>query len=136
MANAIYPLYKEAVLTGSADVSLTQDTVQDGPYCALVDTGTYTYSALHQFFSHLTGVIGTAQRIASPTVNGGTFDGANVTFTAVSGAAAEALVIYRHNAGASWRLVAYIDSGIAGLPVVPNGGDITIAWDPAGIFSL
>jgi hypothetical protein len=50
----------------------------------------------------------------------------------------EALVLYRKNAGANttWRLVAYIDTGVTGLPVTPNGSDITITWNASGILQL
>jgi len=138
MANAIYPKYKEALLTGSSNSSLTVDDTTDGTYVALVDTGTYSYSAAHQFYSSLSGIVGTPQRIATPTVTSGTFDGDNVTFTAVSGNDVEALVIYRKNSGAdtTWRLVAYIDTSVTGLPVTPNSGDIDITWNASGIFTL
>ena len=66
-------------------------------------------------------------------------DGADVTMLSVTaGPTCEALVFYRKNAGASstWRLVAYIDSGVTNLPVTPNGGDIDIIWNAAGIFSI
>lgn len=138
MANAIYPLYKQSLLAGDASSDLDNNTTTDGPFVALVDTGTYTYSAAHQFFSSLSGIVGTDQRIVSPTVTNGLFDGGDVTFTAVSGASVEALVIYRKNSGANttWRLVAYIDTGVTGLPVTPNGGDITVTWNASGIFQL
>lgn len=138
MANAIYPEYKEFLLGASANVSLNVDDTTDGPFVALVDTGTYTYSTAHDFYNDLSGVVGTDQRIATPTIANGVFDGDNVTFTAVSGATVEALVIYRHNAGANttWKLVAYIDTGQTGLPVTPNGGDITVTWSGSGIFAL
>jgi hypothetical protein len=73
-----------------------------------------------------------------PTVTSGTLDGGDVTFTAVSGATVEALVIYRKNSGANttWRLVAYIDTSVTGLPVTPNGGDITVTWNASGIFTI
>lgn len=133
MANAIYPLYKQALLDASSNVDLNDLTVK----VALVDANTYTYSAAHEFLSSLTGVVGTAQTIANTTVTGGVFDGDNVTFTAVSGATVEALVIYIDTgvAGTS-RLVAYIDTGQTGLPVTPNGGDITVTWSGSGIFAL
>ena len=138
MANAIYPIYKQALLAASASVSLNVDDATDGPFCALVDTGTYTYSAAHDFYSDLSGIVGTDQRISTPTVVAGVFDGDNLTYTAVSGATVEALIIYRHNSGAdtTWRLVAYIDSSVTGLPVTPNGGNITITWNASGIFAL
>ena len=141
MANAIYPLYKNSLMTAAANVSLDQNTSTDGPYCSLVDTGTYTYSATHQFFSSLSGIVGTDQRITTPTVgsvSNGTFDGDDLTYTAVTGASIEALVIYRHNSGANttWRLVLYVDTGVTGLPVTPNGGNITVTWSASGIVTL
>ena len=138
MANAIYPLYKQSLLAGDANADLDNDTSTDGVYVALVDTGTYTYSAAHQFYSSLSGVVGTDQRITGPTVTNGTLDGADVTFTSVTGASVEALVIYRKNAGANttWRLVAYIDTGVTGLPVTPNGGSIAVTWSGSGIFTI
>lgn len=141
MANAVYPIYKTAILSASSNVSLTVNDATDGPFVALVDTGTYTYSAAHDFYNDLSGVVGTDQRIVTPTVgsvSAGTFDGDNCTFTAVTGATVEALVIYRHNVGANttWRLVLYLDTSVTGLPVTPNGGDITITWNASGIFTI
>lgn len=133
MANAIYPLYKQALLDQDANSDLDDGTTK----VALVDTGTYTYSAAHDFLDDLSGVVGTAQTIANTTVTTGLFDGDNVTFTAVSGATVEALVIYIDTGTpATSRLVAYIDTGQTNLPVTPNGGDITITWNASGIFQL
>lgn len=138
MANALYPKWKEALLQNSADSDL-DGSGTTGVYVALVDTGTYTYSASHQYYSDLSGVVGTDQEIgATKSYTSGTFDGGDVTFSSVSGSTVEALVIYRKNSGANttWRLVAYIDTGVTGLPVTPNGGDITVTWNASGIFTL
>ena len=140
MANAIYPIYKTALLAGTSNRDLDNDTATDGPFCALVDTGTYTYSAAHDFFNDLSGIVGVDQRITTPTVGSvseGTFDGDNLTYSSVTGASVEALVIYRKNAGANttWALVLYLDS-VTGLPVTPNGGDITVTWNASGILTL
>lgn len=64
MANAIYPLYKQALLAGDANADLDNDTADDGPYVVLIDTG------------------------------------------------------------------------VTGLPVTPNGGDIDVAWHASGIVGL
>ena len=133
MANALYPKWKEALIQASSDSALT-GTVK----VALVDTGTYTYSASHEFLSSLTGVVGTAQTIgATKSYTNGVFDGGDVTFTAVTGNNAEAIVLYIDTgvAGTS-RLVAFIDTGVTGLPVTPNGGDITVTWNASGIIAL
>lgn len=138
MANAIYPIYKGHLLAASASVSLNVNDATDGPFCALVDLGTYTYSAAHDFFNDLSGIVGTDQRIVTPTVVTGLFDGDNLTYTAVSGATVEALIIYRKNAGANttWKLVCFLDTSVTGLPVTPNGGDITVTWNASGIFQI
>ncbi len=142
MANAIYPEYKEFLLTnGATSVSLDVNTATDGAYVALINTASYTYSSVHDYVNDLgASSVGTAQRIATPTVSNGTFDGDNVTYTAVTGADCEALVIFRQNINsansASVKLVAYFDSNVTGLPVTPNGGDITVTWSSSGIFTL
>jgi len=138
MANALYPLWKQELLKGTTNTDLDQ-TGTNGVYAALVDTGTYTYSASHQYYSSLSGIGGTPQEITTPTQVNGTFDGDNVTFTAVAGTVSyEAIVLYRKNAGANttWALIAYIDTSVTGLPVTSNGGDITISWNASGIFTL
>lgn len=135
MTNAIYPLWKEALISGGTDSALS-GTVK----VALVDTASYTYSAAHQFLTSLAGVVGTAQTIGvTKTYAGGVFDGADVTYTAVSNGSlpVEALVIYIDTGTASTsRLVAYIDTGVTGLPVTPTGGNITVTWNASGIFAI
>ena len=133
MANAIYPKYKEALLNGSANTNMSSGTVR----IALVDTGTYTYSAAHEFQSSLSGTVGTAPTLGTKTFTNGAFDCANPTWTAVSGSTAEALVVYIDTgSSATSRLVAYIDTGVTGLPVTPSGSDITLAVNASGLFTL
>jgi hypothetical protein len=134
MANAIYPKYKEVILGAATNTNLLTGTVK----VALVDTGTYTYNAADQYLTSLTGVVGTAQTIgATKSVTNGVFDGADVTYTAVTGNSVEALVIYVDTGTAATSpLVAYIDTGVTGLPVTPNGGNITVTWNASGIFAL
>lgn len=133
MANAIYPIYKAALLGGLSNIDMDGGTVK----AALVDTGTYTYSAAHDFYNDLSGVVGTPQTIANTSVTAGLFDGDDVTYTAVSGNTVEAIIIYIDTGNtATSRLVAYIDAGVTGLPVTPNGGDISITWNASGIFQL
>lgn len=127
MASVLYPKGKEALLNGT--INLESDTIK----VALVDTGTYTYSAAHDFYDDVSGVVGTPQTLASKTFTDGTFDAADTAFTAVSGATVEALIIYEDTGSAATSsLLAYID----GLSFTPNGGDVTIQWNASGIFSI
>lgn len=68
----------------------------------------------------------------------GVADAPDVTFLAVSGAVSEAIVIVKFVTNAADSpLIAYIDTA-TGLPVTPNTGDITVAWDNGAnkIFKL
>jgi Chaperone of endosialidase len=138
MANAVYPIWKEAVIQASANSALT-GTVK----VLLVDTGTYTYNAAHDFYNDLSGIVsdGTGGvlgiTIGTHTYTNGTFDAADATFTAVSGATIEALVLYLAPGSPDIaRLVLYLDTSQTGLPVTPNGGDITVTWNASGIFTI
>ncbi len=132
MANAVYPLWKAARGDSAANTDLNDGTVK----AALVDTGTYTYSAAHEFYSDLSGVVGTPQTIANTTVTAGVFDGDDVTYTAVTGNTVEAIVLYVDTGNAATsRLFAYIDTSVTGLPVTPNGGNIEIQWNASGIVT-
>lgn len=130
--SAIYPKAKEQMLQGG--INLSSATVK----AALIDTGTYTYSAAHEFYSDVTGVVGTPVTLGTKTFVNGVFDAADSSFTAVTGVSAEAILIFidTGTAGTS-RLIAYIDSA-TGLPVTPNSGDINITWDSGAnkIFAL
>lgn len=148
MANAIYPKYKAAMRTKSSnafDLSAVGTTVK----AALVDTGTYTYSTASQYYDESTSsdvqsaTVGTPVELTVKSVDSGT--GAfkvslSTVFTAVSGGGTtkdilEAIVLYVDTGTPTTSpLVAYIDTGVTGLPVTPNGGDITITWNAGGIF--
>lgn len=138
MANALYPKWKEALITGAADSDL--DTPgSGGVYLALIDTGTVSYNSSHQFYSQIAaGVVGTPVELTSKTYTNGVFDADDVSFADVTGNSAESIVIYIANSGANttWRLVAWIDSGVTGLPVTPNSGDIDVTFNASGIFAI
>ena len=134
MANAIYPKYKEAILDSLTNADLNDNTVK----VALIATGE-TYVSSDSFLSDITGgnIVGTAQTLGNTTVTNGLFDADDATFTAVSGAQVVALLIYIDTGvGTTSRLVAWIDTGVTGLPVTPNGGNITVTWNASGIFQL
>jgi len=137
--NAIYPLWKQEIMKGTANNVLNgAEGAATGVFAALV-TSAYTYSAAHQFYSSLAGVTGTPQEILTKTQATGIFDGTDLTYTAVAGGSTcNAIVLYRSNGGANttWPLIAYLDTNITNLPVITNGGNITIAWNATGIFAL
>lgn len=135
MANALYDKGRQRFLEGQ--LNWLTDTIK----AILVDTGTYTPNLTsHEFLSDVAGVsrITTPVTLTSKTSTGGAADAADVTFSSVSGASIEAIIIYKDTGveGTS-PLLAYIDTA-TGLPITPNGGDIIVTWDngPNKIFKL
>jgi len=126
MANTLFDKARQRFL--EAQINWQTDTIK----CLLVDTGAYSpQTAVHEFLSD----IPTSARVAGPvtltnkSTTGGAADAADVTFTSVSGASIEAIVIYSDTGTESTSpLIAYIDTA-TGLPITPNGGDIIVTWD-------
>lgn len=133
MANVLYPKAKEAFL--NADIDVATDTIT----IALIDTGNYTYSAVHQYRSDVSDdAVISSTTLSNKTSANGVFDADDATFTSVTGANCEALIIFQNTGtNSTSRLIAYIDSA-TGLPILPNGGDITVAFSSGSnrIFSL
>jgi len=135
MADALYGLGRQKILEGS--IAMLTDDIK----VVLVDLADYTLAIdTHDFLDDIPAGarVATSGNMTSKTSTLGVFDAANETFSAVSGDVSEALVIYKDSGVASTSpLIAYIDSA-TGLPVTPNGGDITITWDAGAnkIFKL
>ena len=135
MSSTLYPKFKEALLNADLDV------IADNIKVVLVDTADYTYSAAHDFLDDVPSParVATSGNLGSKTATNGVFDAADITFTGVTGDPSEALIIYKDTGtAATSNLICYIDtvSGPAALSVTPNSGDITISWNPSGIFAL
>jgi hypothetical protein len=122
MANALYDPGREGFLDGSID----WDT-DDIRFACM--TSAYTFSAAHKFVSDLTNIVVRSAAVATKTVTNGVANHAAHTITAVTGSAIAKIAYYKFNAAdASARLICYIDTA-TGLPVTPNGGDITFTPD-------
>lgn len=134
MANALYNKGREGFLDGSIDwdtdtiKNVLTDHGGDTP-APTTDTNLSDISA---------GTIATSGAYTTKTKTDGVADADDVVHTAVSGASVESINIFKDTgvAGTS-RLIAYIDTA-TGLPVTPNGGDITLQWDSGAnkIFKL
>lgn len=122
MANTLYDYCRQRFL--EAQINWMTDTIK----VILVSTSAYTpQTAVHQYLAD----IPVSARIAGPVTltakatTGGAADASDCTFTSVSGATINAIVIYKDTGTeATSPLTAYIDTA-TGLPITPNGGDIT-----------
>lgn len=101
----------------------------------------YTFDATHKFVSDITGaggtLVATSAALTSLTNTDGVMDAADVTFTSVAaGAAIPMVIVFQSSAvtggadvaATAQRLIADVDTA-TGLPVTPNGQNITVAWD-------
>jgi hypothetical protein len=135
MANALYDLGRQAFLNGG--INWTSDNIK----VVLVDSAAYTVNlATHQYLSDIAAGarIATTANLAGKTSTAGVADANDITFTAVTGAQSEYLVVYKDTGTATTSpLIAFIDTA-TGLPVTPNGGDISITFDNGAnkIFKL
>lgn len=133
MANALYDLGREKFLNGA--INWTTDNIK----VAIVDGAVYTPDLnLDEFIDDIVSVIATSGNLTGKDTTDGVADAADVTFTTVSGAQSEFLVIYFDSGTPSTSpLIALIDTA-TGLPVTPDGGDITVTWDSGAnkIFKL
>lgn len=120
MASAIYPLARQAFLSGS--INLGSDTIK-----VVLLTSAYTYSGSHQFLSDLTGTIAASGALASKTVTNGTFNASPVTLSAVTtGSTIAALAGYKDTGTGSTSNLLWFNDGFSQLT---NGGDIVVTWD-------
>ncbi|PCH98485.1 MAG: hypothetical protein COB84_01860 [Rhodobacteraceae bacterium] len=135
MANAIYDLGRAAF--GNAEIDWLGDTIK----AILVDAADYTVNLATD--NDLADIpagarVATSSALTSKTNVAGVMDADDVTWSSVTGDQSEAVVIYLDSGvEATSLLIAYIDSA-TNLPVTPNGGDITVAWDNGAnkIFKL
>lgn len=134
MANVLYDAYRQTALEGGIAV-LTDDIKT-----VLLDANFYTPDpATDDFLDDISGSarIATSANMTSKTTTDGTFDADDVTYVAVAaGDPGSYLTGYRDTGvEATSNLMWFIDTA-TGLPVTPNGSDITITWNAAGIYIL
>lgn len=133
MANKFFDHGIEAFLEGS--IAATSDTIK----AALISSASYTpnYST-DQYYSVIASgaIIAAGVALSSKTGSAGTLSAANTVWTSVSGTAAAYIALYKDTGTASTSpLIGLIDTA-TGLPVTPNGGDITAAWASGQVFTL
>jgi hypothetical protein len=134
MANALLPKAAKKILDG--DIDLLNDTIK----LVGVDTADYTRDDTDEFLSEIASGarVCTSDALASKTTTGGVFDAANSTFGVVTGDPFELLALIKDTGSdATSPIIAFIDTaGGSPIAAIPNGGEITITFDAAGIIEL
>ena len=143
MGTVIHDGFRDAQMGNPPNAILTVDFPSNDIRLSLLDqtdsgaitTGTENYGQVDT-----ADVVADSGALTSKTVgvvSVGTFDAANVTFPTVSGDTADFLALYKFDATpANAPLIVTWDSATTGLPVAPNGGDITVTFAAAGLTRL
>jgi hypothetical protein len=116
-------------------IDFDADTVKG----ALLDNAVATAIAANEDWADVSaGVIGTPTALTTPSASGGVLTlGAALVFSSVTGDSAEQLTVYKDTGTASTSPLAITwDSASTGLPVTPNGGDITATWGSSILVTL
>ncbi len=132
MSNQMYAKGREAFLEGS--IAGLSDTLA----CSLVSSSYTVNLSTDQFYNVISGgaIIAGPVSLTSVTGSAGTLSAANTVFSSVSGSAASFIVLFKNTGTSSTSaLLVYYDTA-TGLPVTPNGGNITIAWASGVVFTL
>ena len=126
MADAMYVKGVEGIMDGSID--LDSDDIR----VILVDGDDYTPNlATHEFLSSVASGarVATSGALQSKSVTGGVFDADDIVIESVTGDEVEYILIYQHTGNDNTARLIYLNDSATGLPLTPNGGDVTVSWD-------
>jgi hypothetical protein len=144
MANFLFDPYRNSLIGKTSDYSARVDLDTDTIKATFQDEGTATPAAANVFVTTYSAgfvpAFASAVTLTSPTVGvvaAGTFDAADTTFTALSGASVEGIVVFKNvtvvgDSPGLW----YYNTGITGVPFTPSGGDVTIQWNASGLIQV
>lgn len=139
MANSLYDRGRQGFLAGEIDWDANNIKL-----VCINETGAGTLDpvdlAVDEDLADITAAsrIATSANFAGKTTTAGVADANDVTLTSVTGDIFESLTIYQDTGTeATSLLIANIDTA-TGLPLTPDGGNVTITWDSGGnrIFKL
>ena len=135
----IYDRFKQAMMEDAVGASL-EAAGTDIKVVLLNVTGTGTLyvptQATHEFITDVpvAARIATSGNLTGKAVSGRNFNADDITLTAVTGAAGEAVLLFIDTGTASTsRLICYLDEGVM---FSPDGNNITVTWSSSGIFDL
>jgi hypothetical protein len=122
MSDFLYDKGRQAFLEGN--IAILTDTIK-----MMLVTSAYTASqSADQFVSDIPGgdIVVRSAALSGKTSTSGVFNASNNTISSVTGSAASQIIFYKDTGTDSTsKLLAHVDS-YTGLPVTPNGGNITV----------
>jgi hypothetical protein len=124
----------------NGDINLPTDNLK-----VVLLSATYTPSTItggDEFLSVIPGgaIIATSPNLSSKVINSpqGSFQAANPVFSSVVGATVTQFALYNDTGSSATSQLLILWDNATNLPVVPNGGNITVQWagSPNYVFSF
>ena len=139
MANGLFASYRNVVLTTGVNtntLTINAMFIDNADDTAVLATDDFVDDILA---AAQVPAEASCPALASKTqgvVATGVFDAADTVFTSLSGDQAEQLIIYEDSGtGSTSDLMAMWDTA-TGIPLTPNGGNVTVVWSASGIFTF
>lgn len=139
MANTVQNAIRNGVWNSGLP-DLTSLTIK----AMFVDNADDTVAAADDFIDDVLSAarvpaIASCPALASKTngsVGVGVFDAADTTFTSLTGDASEQLILFEDSGvEATSDIICFWDTA-TGLPLTPNGGNVTVVWAAGGILTV
>lgn len=135
MANAMYPLARQAFADGDLDWTGT-----DWRIALMADT--YAYSDAHEFYDDVSAhTLAVSANLSAKTNVFGVCDAADVTLASVPADDARAIIVYQWTGvAATSRVVIFYDTTAAAtlITLATDGGDVLVRWSngPTKMFRV
>jgi hypothetical protein len=140
VANFAFDAYRNNLLGSGTRVDLDSDTIN----AMFVDHADDTPAVTDDFIDDIASAGRVPAEASCPalgsktigSVGVGVFDAADTVFTSLSGDQAESLILYKDTGteGTSDLIVRWDTA--TGLPLTPNGGNVTVVWAAGGIITI
>lgn len=140
MANFVFDAQRNNMLGSGTRVDLDADTIKAMFVDHADDTPAVADDAIDDILSAgRVPAIASCPTLGSPTIGSvgvGIFDAADTVFTSLSGDPSESLILFKDTGTESTSLLVCRWDTATGLPITPNGGNVTVAWAAGGILSV
>ena len=139
MANAGFTAYRNLVWTAGPDINagtikaMFVDHADDTPV-----TGGATPDDFINDIASAARVpaIASCPTLGTKTFTAGVFDAADTVFSSLTGDQSESMILFRDTGVESTsNLLLYWDTA-SGLPITPNGANVTVVWSSSGIATF
>lgn len=138
MANALYPDFKQALL--NKEHNLDTDSIK----ATLIDGADESYSATdNTYVAGANGIADAAKvaasgALANTSITDGVFDSDDFVWSTVTGDQCEVIILWNDTPTTPTAdpLILWMDTGITGMPITPNGGNINVTVNGSGWFAL